>query len=175
MKTGAEKNYCLYLQTLLSDSDFCDTDFWIGLARVLVLHRQHLPDPPAEHALAPAPLMLGNVVAFFGEQLDVAKNSPSPASTPYRSRSTRTTRAGRTRSSASRGIWVEKKLLQPSGRSREKSMDMVPHPFDVLVGRDGARKSRDLATEQWEQSGLERLFTYTSNNSSLSRVFPEII
>jgi len=50
-------------------------------------------------------------------------------------------------SSASRGIWVEKKLLQPSGRSREKSMDMVPHPFDVLVGRDGARKSRDLATD----------------------------
>jgi len=48
---------------------------------------------------------------------------------------------------------------------------MVPHPFDVLVGRDGARKSRDLATEQREQSGAEGLFAYISNNSSLARIF----
>jgi hypothetical protein len=51
-------------------------------------------------------------------------------------------------------------------------MGMVAHPFDVLVGRDGARKSCDWATEQREQSGAEGLFAYTyiRINSSLTRI-----
>jgi len=52
-------------------------------------------------------------------------------------------------------------------------MDMVPHPFEVLVGRDGARKRRDWATEQREQSGAEGLFAYIRNNSSLARIDAE--